>query len=175
MSVAVDPPVRRRLSIDLLIEVPAVIITFAMMVHISLNAALRTFWGVPLRNTLEITQYWYVPIIAFLGFIAAQRRGQHVSADLIYGMLPTMAQRWVKIVTFVVIAAISAGFAWYGWHEATHAFAIRRTAGVSDLPAWPTYFLAPLAFGSLTCQFAFAAVRAWRRTDEESQTERNGS
>ena len=159
MSLSVDAR-PRRLNLDLFIEVPAVILTFVMMVHISLNAVMRAFWSSPLPNTLEITQYWYLPVIAFLGFIAAQRRGQHVSADLIYEMLPLVTKRWVQAVSFVLVGTVCAGFAGFDLQEALHAFDIRRTAGVSDLPAWPPYFLAPVAFGSLTIQFYLAAVRA---------------
>lgn len=150
----------RTRALDLIIEVPAVIVTFLMMGHITVNAVLRTVADQPLPNTLEYVQYWYLPAVAFLGFIAAQRRGQHVAADLIYTRLPKPAQRVVLPVMLLMSSVLSAGFAWFGWQEALHAFDIQKTAGVSDVPAWPTYFLVPLAFGSLTVQFAVAAVRA---------------
>jgi TRAP-type C4-dicarboxylate transport system permease small subunit len=150
----------RTKALDLVIEVPAVIVTFLMMAHITVNAVLRTVADQPLPNTLEYVQYWYLPAVAFLGFIAAQRRGQHVAADLIYTRLPKAAQRVVLPVMLLMSSLLSAGFAWFGWGEALHAFDIQKTAGVSDVPAWPAYFLVPLAFGSLTVQFAVAAVRA---------------
>ncbi|OUZ10163.1 TRAP C4-dicarboxylate ABC transporter permease [Aeromicrobium sp. PE09-221] len=172
MSIDARP---RRLNLDLFIEVPAVVLTFAMMVHISLNAIMRAFWSAPLSNTLEITQYWYLPVIAFLGFIAAQRRGQHVSADLIYEMLPQVTKRWVRAVSAVVVGTVCAGFAWFGLQEALHSFEIRRTAGVSDMPAWPPYFLAPIAFGSLTIQFYLAAARAVLRDEEAAEAHGSAS
>lgn len=155
----------RNKVLDLVIEVPAVVVTFLMMAHITVNAVLRTVADQPLPNTLEYVQYWYLPAVAFLGFIAAQRRGQHVAADLIYTRLPRAAQRVVLPVMLLMSSVLSAGFAWFGWGEAVHAFDIQKTAGVSDVPSWPAYFLVPLAFASLTVQFALAAVRAAARAE----------
>ena len=93
--------------------------TFVMMLHITVNAVLRTVADEPLPNTLEYVQYWYLPAVAFLGFIAAQRRGQHMAADLIYTRLPKAAQRVVLPVMLLMSSVLSAGFAWFGWDEAT--------------------------------------------------------
>ncbi|MCR1786269.1 TRAP transporter small permease [Nocardioides carbamazepini] len=151
----------------LLIEVPAVVVTFAMMVHVTANALMRTFANDPLPNTLEITQYWYLPIIAFLGFIAAQARGQHIAADLIYERFPEATKRYVLAVLSVLAAVVCLGFAWFGWGEAVHAKDIGKTAGVSNLVAWPPYFLVPLCFGILFVQFLYAAVRAIVKGDDQ--------
>lgn len=145
---------------ELLIEIPAVVVTFVMMIHITANALLRTFKDAPIDNTLEITQYWYLPIIAFLGFIAAQARGQHIAADLIYERFPEVTKRYVLAVLSVLAAGVCLGFAWFGWGEAVHAQEIGKTAGVSDLVAWPPYYLVPLAFGVMVVQFLYAAFKA---------------
>jgi TRAP-type C4-dicarboxylate transport system permease small subunit len=154
-------------ALAFVIEVPAVIITFVMMLHVTANAVMRTWYDSPINNTLEMVEYWYLPLVAFLGFIAAQIRGQHIAADLVYEMLPSVTKRFVLAVVFVVCSVMSAGFAWFGWGEAVHAMDIGKTAGVSDLVAWPAYFLVPLAFGSLTIQFLVAAWRAVRHPETE--------
>ncbi|GLZ11455.1 hypothetical protein Acsp04_16900 [Actinomadura sp. NBRC 104425] len=151
----------RRFRLDVaVIEVAAVAVTFVMMLHITVNALLRSFADRPVPNTLEIVQYWYLPVVAFLGFVAAQHRGQHIAADLLFERLPQAGRRPVLAVVLAACCALAAGFAWYGWQEALHAYEIKKTAGVSEVPAWPTYFLVPLAFAGLTAQFAAAAVRA---------------
>lgn len=155
-------------GLTLLIEVPAVAVTFLMMVHVTLNAVMRTWFESPIKNTLETVEYWYLPLVAFLGFIAAQLRGQHIAADLVYEMLPHRVKRFVLAFVLAVCAVVVAAAAWFGWGEAVHAFEIRKTAGVSDLPAWPPYFLVPLAFGSLTVQFLIASVRAVTHPEVDS-------
>lgn len=163
------PPVRKKTQRRgaLIIEIPAVIVVFVMMLHITANALLRTFANDPMSNTLEIVQYVYMPIVAFLGFIAAQYRGQHIATDLLFERLPKVAQPYVLSLVTAVSGLLSAGFAWFTLQEALHSFDIRQAAGLTDVPAWPTHFLAPIAFASLTVQFALAAVRALTRPDTE--------
>src|SRR5687768_17014338 len=109
-----------------------------MMFHITANAILRTWFDAPLPDTLEITQYWYLPIVAFLGFVAAQHRGQHIAADLIFERLPHVVRPYVLALMFALCALVAAGFAWFSFPEAMHSMDIDRTAGVSDLVSWPT-------------------------------------
>jgi TRAP-type C4-dicarboxylate transport system permease small subunit len=158
---------RRLVGLDLLIEIPAIIITFAMMLLIAANAVLRTWFDRPIDNSLELVQYWLLPALALLGFVAAQSRSQHITTDLVYKFLPGSAQRVVLTLGFVVSAVVAVGFAWFGWSEALHNLEIRRTAGVSTLPSWPVYFLVPLSFGLLAAQWAVAAVRAMRGEEFE--------
>jgi TRAP-type C4-dicarboxylate transport system permease small subunit len=157
----------RRHGVELLIEVPAVIATFVMMLHVTANALLRTFAGSPIPNSLEIVQYWYLPIVAFLGFVAAQHRSQHIAADLVFQLLPRSVRRYVLAFVFAVCGLLCLGVAWYSWPEALHSMDIRKTAGVSDIPSWPTYFLPPLAFAALTVQFGIAAARAVARPEDD--------
>lgn len=158
----------------LLIEVPAVLITFAMMMLIGANAVLRTWFDRPIDHSLELVQYWLLPSVALLGFVAAQSRAQHITTDLVYKFLPSVAQRVVLTVGFALSALVAVGFAWYGWGEAVHSFEIRRTAGVSTLPSWPVYFLVPLSFGILAIQWGVAGVQAALGRDVGAPDETEG-
>jgi TRAP-type C4-dicarboxylate transport system permease small subunit len=151
-----------RIRLEQLIEIPAIVVTFIMMVHISANALLRAFARAPMADTLEITQYWYMPVIVFIGFVAAQARREHVTADFIYNLLPTTVRPYVLGGGYALVMLTCAGFAWFGWGEAMTAFEVKRVAGASGVPAWPTYFLAPLSFAVLTVQFAIVSVQAIR-------------
>jgi TRAP-type C4-dicarboxylate transport system permease small subunit len=153
---------RRGVVLEWLIEVPAVIVVFAMMLHVSANALSRSLLDHPLPNTLEVVQYWYLPIVALLGFVAAQARGQHIAADLIYERLPRSARPVVLGVLLLLSAAVCVAFAWYSWPEALEAFETRRTAGVSSVPVWPVVFLVPAVFAVLSVQMVVAAVQAFR-------------
>lgn len=155
----------------LFIEVPAVIVLFVMMIHVTANALLRAFASSPIQNTLEITQYIYLPIIALLGFMAAQARGEHIVADLVTHYFPLRVRRWVLFGGYVLTMLVCAGFAWYGLQEAIHAREIGKTAGVSTVESWPVYFLVPIAFGVLAVQVGFAAVRALRGGEDEDATD----
>lgn len=153
-------------GLQVLFEVPAVIVTFAIMLHTAANAILRTFANEPIPETLAIVQYWYLPIVAFLGFIVAQYRGQHIATDLVYQMLPNAVRPYVLAFVMGACSLLSLGFTWFSWPEAQHAMEIHKTAGVSDVPSWPTYYLPVLAFAGLTVLFAVAAVRSVTRPAE---------
>ena len=135
------------------VEIPAVLVLIIMAVHVVANAAMRTFWNSPIPNTLETVQYWYLPIVALLGIIAAQSRGQHLAADLAYRHLPAFGRRVFSIVGLVLCVAVCAGFAWFGLLEALEAYKIKKTAGVTRLTVWPVYFLVPVTFSYLLVQY----------------------
>lgn len=158
----IAPPPNKKFRAVLLLEVPAIIVAVVMMLHISLNAILRTFFSRPINATLEITEYWYMPLLAFLGFMAAQMRGEHVTADFIFNMIPAVTRKYVQGIAFLAIAVVCIGFAFYSGGEALKAFEVLRTAGVSSVPAWPVYFLSPFAFGVLTIQFLMVAIKSFR-------------
>ncbi|AFR49472.1 TRAP transporter small permease [Gordonia sp. KTR9] len=131
-----------------------------MMLHVTLNAITRSFFSAPVPNTLEITEYWYMPILALIGFVTAQARREHVSIDLLFRRIPRAAQRWVIVGSHLLSAMVFAGFAWYGASEALHAYDIELTGGVSALTIWPVWILVPVSFAVLAAQFLTTAVRS---------------
>lgn len=143
----------------LLIEIPAALVIFAMMLYVTANALMRTYANQPFANSLEMVQYWMLPIIALLGFVAAQHRRQHISTDLLFKGLPEVTKRPLLTGGYLLGAVVAAGFAWYGWGEAMSAFEVRRNAGVTGLPSWPVYFVVPFAFAVLTAQWLTAAIQ----------------
>lgn len=148
--------------ITVLIELPAVLAILALMVHITLNALSRSFFNHPVPNTLEVSQYWYMPLIVLLGFVAAQHRNQHVAADVLFELLPKSTRRYVLSFAMVAATVVSAGFTWFSAEEAMHQASIRATAGTSSLPSWPVQFVVPVVTALLTLQFAAATIRALR-------------
>ncbi|MEU4429328.1 TRAP transporter small permease [Nocardia rhamnosiphila] len=166
MSASTRAASARPPRLRLLIEVPAVIVLFVMMLHVTANALLRAFAAAPIQNTLEITQYIYLPIIALLGFMAAQARGEHIVADLVTHYFPRPVRRAVLGAGYLAALIVMAGFAWYGLEEALHARDIGQTAGVSTVVSWPVLFLVPLAFAVLAVQLGVAAVRALRGAED---------
>lgn len=154
----------RRLLIGA-IDAVAGVTLIAMTVHVVANGILRSFAGSPIEHTLEYVQYWYLPVIAMLGFLSAQLRGRHITADLLYQALPGWVKRWVTVGSNMVCAAVMCAFAWGTWHDALHRLEIRQTAGLTDVPTWPVHFLLPLTFALLAVGFAAAAYRGVRRVD----------
>ena len=131
----------------------------AMTVHVVANGIFRSFFGSPIEHTLEFVQYWYLPVIAMLGFLSAQLHGRHITADLLYQVLPGPVKRGVVVGSNSICAVVMCAFAWGTWHDALHRLEIRQTAGLTDVPTWPVHFLLPLTFALLASGFAAAARR----------------
>lgn len=147
------------------VDAVAGVTLIAMTVHVVANGILRSFAGSPIEHTLEYVQYWYLPVIAMLGFLSAQLRGRHITADLLYQLLPGQVKRWVTVGSNAVCAAVMCAFAWGTWQDALHRLEIRQTAGLTDVPTWPVHFLLPLTFVVLAVGFAGAAYQGVRRAD----------
>lgn len=139
------------------IELAGGAVILAMMLHIVANALSRTVRNAPLDNTLEITEFWYMPALAMMGFVVAESRKHHIVVDLLYAHWPRIAQRFSYVLVCGATAAVMAAFAYYGLDDARHAMQIRKTGGVTTVPIWPAYFLVPLTFGVLVIQHVRAA------------------
>ncbi|QDZ09493.1 TRAP transporter large permease subunit [Devosia ginsengisoli] len=163
-----------------LIQVAAVFGVLLLMAHTLANVAGRYFFNTPLRGTNEIVAFWYLPLIAFPGFVAAQVLNRHISANILFDMLPKKNQREVAIGIALIGAALCGTFAYYTFQEALHSMAQgRHVVGTSAVIVWPTTFLPPIAFGSLCVLFLMEMAnlimgRAIQKDQEQLELERLG-
>lgn len=151
------------------IESLAAIVMFLMILQVAANAFARFFLASPIYGTLELSQYWYLPIVALLGFVAAQSRNEHIEADILFAAIPPEAQRWVAAAVQILSAIVAAAFAWFGSIEAIYAFDIGAVAGTTAIIVWPVLMLLPIAFTLFACLCVARAVYeirvGWTRKD----------
>lgn len=117
-----------------------------MMTHIVVNAVLRFFVNQPLYATNELVAYWYLPIVALLGIPASQMQHEQIVVTLAVDKMKLVAANTFRVFACLVSFLASVGFAWFGFLEALHQMNIQSTAGVTDVIAWPVYFVVPFAF-----------------------------
>ena len=142
-------------AIGLVAGAIAGVATIVMMFHVIANVVARKIFNHPLPATLEITQYWYMPLLAILGILAAQIAMENLRADILFARFPPVARKWLAIVTNVVAALICLGFAWYSFGAAVENARIGQTAGISLLPIWWVGFVVPVTF--LLLAYVFVA------------------
>ncbi|MCP2237116.1 TRAP transporter small permease [Prauserella halophila] len=121
-----------------------------MMLHIVTNAAMRAFADAPLTGTNEYVTYWYMPVVAMLGFVVAQREWGHTEATVVHDRLPRRNRFELRIAGLVLVGVVCAGFAWFGWLEALHNRELELTGGVIGVVVWPVTFLVPVTYTVLT-------------------------
>lgn len=136
-----------------------------MMLHIVANALLRSMNNTPLTGTNEYVTYWYMPLVALLGFIVAQREGVHTEASVLFDRLPRRNRIELHIAGLVLTGVICAGFAYFGWREAMHNWELKLTGGVVGVVIWPMTFLIPVTYAVLAVQVVTEAVMVSIRPD----------
>lgn len=144
------------------ITIAAAVTVMILMLHTLANVFMRASFGTPVRATIEMVGYWYLPVIAFLGFIYAQYRESHIEATLLYDALPARNQKEVLIIGRLICAMVTGALAYYGWTEAIHNVNIRKVAGALEVAVWPATLLVPVVFAVLTLQLVYSAYKAWR-------------
>lgn len=143
--------------------VPAAVALVALGLHTLVNVVGRSLWNVPIPGTLEMGQYWYMPMIALLGIVVAQGRAEHIDATLVYDRMPRAVRRQYLLFGNLLMVAMSLAFAWYGLGEAIEAAEIGRTSGASAIPIWLPPFLVPVGFTAVSVQLALRTWRLFRR------------
>ncbi|MFU8945490.1 TRAP transporter small permease [Mycetocola zhadangensis] len=156
-----------------IIEVVGALAIFAMTLHVLANVVGRFFFNQPLQGTLEYVQYYYMPILCFLGFVVAKYLKSHIEAPLIFDNLTWGNRRALVIVNAGLAVVTTALFAYFTLtNEALHGLEVQATAGTSTIPVWPVYFLVPAVFIALAFMYAQDVVRAAHgEIDERNEAE----
>lgn len=141
-----------------------------LLFHVVADVVARFAFNKPINGTLEISQYWYMPIIVFLGLAMAERTDQHISAPIVYDRLKPRLKIELSCISMILSVLLLAGFAWYGFEEAVVLMEQGAAGIVSQVPIWPTRFLVP--FGSLLLALEIIAkfiaqVKQLRRAAQE--------
>ena len=169
MSHADQPATASRGPLDrvmTVLEVIAAVAIVLMMAHSAANALMRSWFDHPLPGTTEYVAGWYMPLIVFIGFVAAQHRHKHIEVDLLLPRMHSAARKLGLRLAWLTAAAVMAMLAWGTWTEALHNFDVKLTSGIVAVPVWPFTFLAPLAFSALTLQLLVRVIRPIKDTDE---------
>lgn len=134
----------------------------AMMLHTVANAVSRRFFDAPLDGTNELVAYWYLPIIALVGFVAAHWRREHIRVSLVVDRLRLRNQVEYLVLSRVIGILLCVALSWFGLSEALRNLSVGMTAGVTSLVVWPVSFLVPVVFVLLGILFVADIVRAVR-------------
>ncbi|HWK76302.1 TRAP transporter small permease [Microbacterium sp.] len=158
-----------------ILEIIGAAVIFVMMLHTLANVVGRFAFNFPVLGTLEIVQYWYMPTIAFLGFIVAKFLNEHIEAPIIFDSLTWGNRRLLVIVNGILAVVTCLLFAYFTFvGQALHGVETGATAGASTVPIWPVMFLLPVVYLILSAQWAIDVLSAARgridETDEADQT-----
>lgn len=134
---------------------------FLLMMHVVSDTFLRYAFNNPLPGTTEYVQHWYMVGIAFLGFAAAERRGEHIEAPLIYDRLPATVQREFTFIAVLLTIGVLLLVAWWGWDEAMTQMERGERGGAARTTIWPTRFFVPIGAIALVGEL-IPRLAVWR-------------
>lgn len=157
-----------RTGLDRTLSLIAAMVLIVMMSHIVLNALLRFFVNQPIYGTNELVAYWYLPIVALLGIPAAQMQKEQITVTLALERMRTSTANVFRVFACVVGILVSVGFAWYGFEEAVAKMGIQAKAGVTDITAWPVYFIVPVVFVLLATLLVLEIIAVLGRRGTEA-------
>jgi TRAP-type C4-dicarboxylate transport system permease small subunit len=126
-----------------------------------LSNLLVLLYGVSARYLLGRSPIWMDELSRFLIIGCALLmagvvwiRNEHMRIGLLEERLPAPLATLLKLYQWLLVLAVSAGFAWFSWH---YAFSVSRfsTMGLGISRTWPMLSM-PIGFGLL---FVFALLR----------------
>lgn len=142
----------------------AMITMMVMSLHIFASISMRLLTGRELAGTLEITAYYYMPILAFAALPYLDRFGGHISADLLGGLFGEKGGRYLEAVTRLGMAVFFFLLAWYSIDVAVKRTLSGEVARSADgyLLVWPGRWVLALAVALACIQSLIAIPRVLR-------------
>lgn len=132
----------------------------AMMVHVTLDVALKYIINTPIQGTLEITAYYYMVSIVVLPMAFVELTRQSIAVDLFYQMMPNKAQLVVTALVLTVTALGYGGLAMISWPDALESLEKNEIVmGTVNIYIWPPRFLLPIALAVATAVCVYHLIR----------------
>ena len=119
-----------------------------MMMHVTLDVALKNLFNAPFQGTVEISSYYYMVAVVMLPMALVEINDEQISVDLLFGHLPAILQKALLLVTFLATACVLALMTWRTGLDAIRAFRVGEVVmGSREVVVWPARCLLPLGFG----------------------------
>ncbi|AMM86355.1 TRAP transporter small permease [Martelella sp. AD-3] len=126
-----------------------------MMVHISLDVALRNLFRISIPVTTEMVARYYMVATAFLPLSWLELRREMVSVELFDFALTRPVRRVSDALVCLLSAVVYASLSWATWNSALSNFRSGTYVELASMkmPVWHSYFLpsAGFAIAALTC------------------------
>ena len=122
-----------------------------MMIHITIDVAMKYFLNAPWQGTVETVSYYYMIGAIYLPLAYVELRGKHISVELFYDRFSPRG-KLIALVFAQLCAMLFFGIlAFQGWIDAIRSFQIGEIImGSITLQIWPSRFFLPISFTLVT-------------------------
>lgn len=120
----------------------------------------RTFFHAPLTGTLEMTAYWWMPMLTILAYGYTERKQEHIKVTILLDMLPLRLRQMVEGAFSLLATGLLVALTYYTWIDAARSARIQETTPATPPVAiWPFKFVAVAGIAMLALQFAATSLR----------------
>lgn len=132
----------------------------ALLVNVAVDVLARTIGGRPLGLTLELTTYWWMPVLVTLAYALTEQGREHITVTVLLDRLSNRMRRIIEGGFSGLSTAIVSVLAWFTIVDAAGATEIRQAANsVPPLEYWPIKILAAAGLTLLALQMAATTFR----------------
>lgn len=129
------------------------IATVVLMVNVVVDVVGRVVFNHPLRGTLELTQFVWMPALVSLGLGYALLAGEHIRVNLLTAPTGPGTRRVVEIVSMAFSFVVVGLLLWFGVDKVVSSMAINEQAmGLPWLPVWPSRWVVVIGLAGLLLQ-----------------------
>ena len=120
----------------------------AMMLHITLDVALRNLFRNSLDTVPEIVARYYMTALAFLPLAWLEIRRDMISVELLDFTLSDGARRWSDALVMVVATVIYGLLAWTNWDKAMSETRVGTLVEIATwkMPVWHSFWFPAIGF-----------------------------
>ena len=120
----------------------------------------RAFFNKPFTGTLEMTAYWWMPMLTLLAYGYTEQKQEHIKVTILLDTLPPRMRELVEGSFGILATGLLFALTWYTWVDAERSARIgETTAGTPPVAIWPFKFVAVAGLGLLALQFAATTFR----------------
>ncbi len=122
-----------------------------MMVHITIDVAMKYFLNAPWQGTVETVSYYYMIGAIYLPLAYVELRGKHIAVDLFYDRFSPRYKLIATVFAHLCAMLFFGILAFQGWIDAVKSFQIGEIImGSITLHIWPSRFFLPISFTLVT-------------------------
>ena len=142
----------------------ACIVMVMMMLHITLDVAIRYFFNGQIVGTLEWVAFYYMVALVFLSFGHVELKNEHIRVDLFVQMMPQRMQLALYVFACLLGLVFFGMLFWQTLSDAIRATQ-RGEEAMSNFKflIWPARWALPLGFGGVWLAVLANLLRALTR------------
>lgn len=120
----------------------------------------RAFFNTPLTGTLEMTAYWWMPMLTLLAYAYTEQKQEHIKVTILLDALPTRMRQIVEGCFGILATGLLVALTWFTLVSALESAEIGQTTASSPpVHIWPFKFVAVVGVALLTLQVAATTIR----------------